>query len=229
MMNWVWFLLILASVAAGAAFGRMGPVSQAALSGATDAVTLFLVLLATICLWSGLMKIAQAAGLTQAVQRLLRPVTKRLFPDLAPEGEAMQAISMNITANLLGLGNAATPLGLAAMRAMRQEAGGGNTATNSMALFVVLNTASIQLIPTTIAAIRLQHSAAAPFDILPALWLSSFVTLCFGVLMAKLLARGGRGKDGLAAETAGVARSAPLSRKPSPSRPHAARALRRNR
>ncbi|MDR3645899.1 MAG: spore maturation protein A [Clostridia bacterium] len=185
MMSWVWFGLIALSVVFGICTGRINQVSQAAISGAWDAVSLFLVLLAAICLWNGLMRIADKTGITGLLQRLLLPVTKRLFPDLAPGGAAMKAISMNIAANLLGLGNAATPLGLQAMSEMKKKAGATNTATNSMATFVVINTASLQLIPTTIAAIRIKYGAAAPFDILPAMWFASAVTLCFGIAAAK--------------------------------------------
>lgn len=192
MMNWVWFGLMAASLVFGACTGRIGKVSQAAVAGAGEAVSLFLVLLAAICLWNGLMKIAEKTGVTRLIQRMLLPVTRLLFRDLPPESEGMRAVSMNITANLLGLGNAATPLGLRAMAEMKKQNGGRKSASNSMATFVVMNTASVQLIPTTIAAIRIRNGSAAPFDILPAMWLASFCTLCFGVLMARALEHTGR-------------------------------------
>lgn len=188
MMNWIWFGLIFISVVFGALTGRMNQVSQAAITGACDAVTLFIFLLGTICLWNGIMNIADKTGVTQKLQKLLLPVTKRLFPDIKPGSKGMKAISMNMVANFLGLGNAATPLGLQAIREMSKDSPPG-VASNSMVTFVVLNTASIQLIPTTIAAIRLKCGAAAPFDILPAMWLASTVTLLFGIFMSKMLAR----------------------------------------
>lgn len=190
MMNWIWFALIALSVIIGALNGRMNQVSQAAIGGASDAVSLFLILLATICLWNGLMNIAQKAGITKALAKLLSPVTKRLFPQVKPGSAGMQAISMNIVANFLGLGNAATPLGLAAMKEMsRGKQLEKRTATDSMAMFVVVNTASIQLIPTTIAALRIKHGAAAPFDILPCIWISSVVTVFVGIITAKTLSK----------------------------------------
>lgn len=190
MMNWIWFALIALSVIFGALNGRMNQVSQAAIGGASDAVSLFLILLATICLWNGLMNIAQKAGITKALAKLLSPVTKRLFPQVKPGSAGMQAISMNIVANFLGLGNAATPLGLAAMKEMsRGKQLEKRTATDSMAMFVVVNTASIQLIPTTIAALRIKHGAAAPFDILPCIWISSVVTVFVGIITAKTLSK----------------------------------------
>lgn len=190
MMNWIWFALIALSVIIGALNGRMNQVSQAAIGGASDAVSLFLILLATICLWNGLMNIAQKAGITKALAKLLSPVTKRLFPQVKPGSAGMQAISMNIVANFLGLGNAATPLGLAAMKEMSKgKQLKKRTATDSMAMFVVVNTASIQLIPTTIAALRIKHGAAAPFDILPCIWISSVVTVFVGIITAKTLSK----------------------------------------
>lgn len=193
MMNWVWFGLIAVSIGFGIATGHMNAVSQAAISGAQEAVTLFLLLLATICLWNGLMKIAEKSGVTNMVQKLLSPLTKRLFRELDPHGPAMRAISMNMTANLLGLGNAATPLGLKAMKELSKLSADKKTASNSMVTFVVVNTASVQLIPTTIAAIRIKYGAAAPFDILPATLLASAATLCFGVALCRSLEKSKKG------------------------------------
>lgn len=189
MMKWIWSAMIALSVFIGIFTGRITAVSTAAITGATDAVALFLILLGTICLWSGLMKIAQEAGITGLIARLLSPVTKRLFPDLDPKSEGMQAITMNMTANFLGLGNAATPLGLRAMKKMEEISPIKGTATDSMAMFVVINTASLQLIPTTIAAIRIKYGSAAPFDILPCIWLASSVTLLTGIVLAKSLSK----------------------------------------
>ena len=194
MMKWIWSAMLVLSILIGAATGRIGAVSQAAITGATGAVELFLLLLGTICMWNGLMKIAEYAGVTDAICRLLSPLTRRLFPDLTPSSEGMQAITMNITANLLGLGNAATPLGLRAMKYMAEEAPQKGVATDSMAMFVVVNTASIQLVPATIATMRIKYGSGAPFDILPCIWIASVVTLSVGVLLAKLLAHK-RGPD----------------------------------
>jgi spore maturation protein A len=189
MMKWIWSAMITLSVIIGIADGRINEVSTAALTGAADAVALFLILLGTICMWSGLMKIAEAAGITEVIAKLLSPITKRLFPDLKPDSEGMQAITMNMTANFLGLGNAATPLGLRAMKIMAESSQKKDTATNSMAMFIVINTASLQLIPTTIAAIRINNGSKSPFDILPCIWLASIVTVVTGVVLAKIMSR----------------------------------------
>lgn len=193
MMKWVWSGMILLSVLLGAMTGKLGAVSQAALKGAQDAVVLSITLLGVICLWNGLMKIAEAGGITRMLAKLFLPITRRLFPDLPPHGEGMQAVCMNMTANLLGLGNAATPLGLRAMQEMAAVSTHKKTATNSMAMFVVINTAALQLIPTTTAAIRMHFGSAAPFDILPCTWVSSLVSLAIGVGFAYVL--GGKGKQ----------------------------------
>jgi spore maturation protein A len=181
--------MLVLSVLIGIATGRIGEVSQAAISGAVDSIGLFLILLGTICMWNGLMKIAERAGITQMIARLLSPLTRRLFPDLDPDGEGMQAVTMNMTANFLGLGNAATPLGLRAMKKMDECPHEKGVATDSMAMFIVINTASLQLVPTTIAAIRIKCGSARPFDILPCIWIASIVTLCSGILLARLMAR----------------------------------------
>ena len=184
MMKWVWSGMVLLSVLIGMLNGRMDAVAQAALKGAENAVILSITLLGVICLWNGLMKIAEHAGLTRLVARLFLPLTKRLFPDLPENGAGMQAVCMNMTANLLGLGNAATPLGLRAMKEMAAVSPLKKTATNSMAMFVVINTAALQLIPTTTAAIRLRFGSKNPFDILPCTWVSSLVSLLVGVIIA---------------------------------------------
>lgn len=189
MMNWIWFALIAISVIFGIATGHINAVSQASLMGASNAVTLFITLLGSICLWNGVMKIADASGVTKGLALLLSPVTKRLFPDLKPDSSGMKAVSMNIAANFLGLGNAATPFGLAAMKEMAKHAREKGVATDSMAMFIVVNTASLQLIPTTIAVIRLKYGSSAPFDILPCVWLASVVTLLCGILLARIFER----------------------------------------
>lgn len=187
MMKWIFACMIIVSTLFGALNGRIGDVSNALIQGSGNAVTLVLSLMGAMCLWGGVMKVADEAGVTDMVAKLLSPITKRLFRGLDTDSPAMKAISMNITANLLGLGNAATPLGIEAMRRMAEDENIKDTASNNMVTFVVLNTASIQLIPTTISVLRLNHGAAAPMDILPAILISSVVSLSVGVMISKLL------------------------------------------
>ena len=132
---------MLISILCALATGRMQEVSDAVLSGAGDAVQLVISLLGMMCLWTGLMKIADAGGITRILSRAFAPVMKRLFPDYEPESPAVRAICMNVTANLLGLGNAATPMGIAAMKEMAKTNPTPGVANNSMAMFVVINTA----------------------------------------------------------------------------------------
>ncbi len=194
MMSYVIGGMILLSIAAAAVSGRMDLVSNAAMTGCGEAVQLAISLTGTLCLWSGVMKVAQQSGLTDMLSRAFLPITGRLFPGLDRKGKAMGAITMNMAANLLGLGNAATPLGLAAMREMEQDAGYPKEATADMITFVVMNTSSLQLIPTTNAFLRLSAGSAHPMEILPACWLTSAVSVTVGVSLARLLRGRGKGR-----------------------------------
>jgi len=165
--------------------GTVTQVANAAMEGAGAAVTLSITLAGVICLWSGIMEVIRRGGLAAGLSRLLRPVLARLFPASRENAAAMEAISANVSANLLGLGNAATPLGIRAVQAMRR----GRTATDDQCMLVVLNTASIQLIPATVAGVRAAAGAASPFDILPAVWITSLCSVAAGIGMARLLAK----------------------------------------
>lgn len=195
MMTWIFSGMILLSAVLGAMNGRISQVSAAALTESGKAITLVIGLAGVMCLWSGLMKVAERSGLTQRFSRMFSPLLRLLFPGLDARGPAAKAISMNVAANLLGLGNAATPLGIAAMRELEELNPNPIVASNHMVTFVVLNTASLQLIPTTTAALRLQAGAAAPFDILPAVWVTTACAVVSVLVMSRLLARrGGRGR-----------------------------------
>lgn len=196
MMKWIFSGLILLSVVIGFARGDASAVSNAAVSACAEAVTLCITLCGIICLWSGIMRVAQRSGLTEIVAKGLSPILRLLFRGISPKGEAMQYIILNITANLLGLGNASTPFGIAAMRALEKEEKSGEKATDNMILFVVLNTASLQLIPTTVAALRLQHGSANPMEILPAVWVVSVINALLTVSAAKVMGAVGRRKGG---------------------------------
>lgn len=190
MLNILWVGIMLLSLAAGALTGRLEPVTNALLAGGGEAIKLALTLGGAMCLWGGLMRIAEKGGLTSLLAKGMAPVMRVLFPKLDPAGPACRAMLMNMAANLLGLGNAATPLGLKAMAELEKENPQPGTASNHMVVFVVLNTASIQLIPTTVATLRLQYGAAAPLDILPAVWLTSFASAIVAVTLAKILGSG---------------------------------------
>ena len=167
----------------GCATGQLSAVSAAALTGAQSAVELCLSMAGAICLWSGVMTLMDRCGLSEKLAALLRPLLRRILPNASRDSETLAALSANVSANLLGLGNAATPLGIRAATRMAQGCGG--VASDELCRLVVLNTASIQLLPTTVAAVRSAHGCATPFDILPAVWLSSVLSVSAGLLAAR--------------------------------------------
>lgn len=173
------------SLVCGAATGRLAEVSAAAMTGAQSAVELCISMAGALCLWSGVMTLMDRSGLSAGLARLLRPVLRRLLPRADRDAETLAALSGNVSANLLGLGNAATPMGIRA--AERMARGCGGTASDELCRLVVLNTASIQLLPTTVAAVRSANGCAAPFDILPAVWVSSILSVSAGLLAARIL------------------------------------------
>ena len=162
--------------------------SDGMMSSASDAVQLLISISGMLCVWSGFMRIAKDCGLIEKLSRLFAPALRRLYPDVDVSSDAFRYISMNISANLLGLGNAATPLGLKAMSELRRMSG-SDTASDSMLTFVVMNTASIQLIPTTVAALRKSCGSQHPFDILPCVWITSAAALAVGLISARLISR----------------------------------------
>lgn len=185
MMNYVWPVLIILSFFASIMTGNVGQLSNAVIQGGQNAVELLLRLVAMLCLWGGIMEIAEKSGITAAISKLLKPIMKLIFPRLKKEDYALEAISMNITANVLGLGNAATPLGLEAMRRLQLINPDPLTASNEMIVFVVMNTAAMHVIPTTVATMRGQYGSQSPMEIMPASVLTSFCALTVAILAAK--------------------------------------------
>ncbi len=190
-MSVLWTGMILVAILCGLATGQGEAVAAAAVTGASSGVELCISMAGVLCLWTGVMEVMARSGLSGKLSTLLRPVLKRLFPGFAGDREVMDAVSANISANLLGLGNAATPLGLEASRLMARRSPG--VASDGLCMFVVCNTASIQLIPTTVASLRAAAGSAAPFDILPATWLASTLSVLAGIGAAKALSRLWRG------------------------------------
>ena len=186
-MTIIWTGMIVASVLCGAATGRGGEVAAAAVEGTRAAVDLCLSIGGMLCLWTGVMEVMRRSGLAEHLTRVLRPVLKRIFPSVSKEKDIMDSISANVSANLLGLGNAATPLGLEAARRMSRKSRG--VASDALCMLVVCNTASIQLIPTTVATVRAAAGCEKPFDILPAVWLASALSVGVGIVACKICAR----------------------------------------
>lgn len=188
MMNRIWGILMILSIVVGTVTGRVEAVASAAMTGAADGVELFLSILGMMCLWSGLMSIAAQSGLTRLFSLILSPLLRFLFPDVEKGSETAGALSMSMAANFLGLGSAATPLGLRAMSLLAEKSPPGE-ASDSMVTLVVLNTASIQLIPTTIAMYRAAAGSSSPLSILPCVWISSICSVTVGIVMTKLFSR----------------------------------------
>ena len=187
-MAWIWTGMVALSLVFGLLSGNLDAVANAALEGARSAVELSLAMAGVLCLWSGVMEIMNACGLSAGLARLFRPLLRRLLPNASRDPETLAAVSANVSANLLGLGNAATPLGIRAARRMARGCGG--TASDELCRLVVLNTASIQLIPATIASVRAAAGCETPFDILPAVWLASVLSVAAGLTAERLLSCG---------------------------------------
>ena len=186
-MTVIWSGMVVLSLLCGLATGRGPAVAAAAMEGAAAGVELCLSMAGVLCLWMGVVEVMKRSGLSEKLSRLLRPLLRRLYPDFARGREGMGAIAANVAANLPGLGNAAPPLGLEAARKMSRRSPG--VASDALCMLVVCNTASIQLLPTTVAAVRAGAGCARPFDILPAVWLASALSVTAGILAAKFFSR----------------------------------------
>jgi spore maturation protein A len=188
-MGVLWTLLLTLSVVAAALNGRMADLTGAVAESAGKAVTVSLGLVGLLTLWLGLMRVAEEAGLVSALARVVRPVLRRLFPEVPTDHPAMGSMVMNIAANLLGLGNAATPFGVRAMQELETLNPRPGTATDAQALFCAMNTASLQLVPASVIALRAGAGSRAPAEILGATLLASACGVVVAVVVSKLLAR----------------------------------------
>ena len=188
LLSYVWIIMVILSIFCSILTGRTAQTGSAALIGAQNGVTLALSLCGSLCLWSGFAKLTEKSGLARRFSALLRPLLSRLFPEASRDPSALQDLCGNLTANFLGLGNAAPPMGISAVRRMHALSGKPD-ASDEMCRLIVLNTASIQLIPSTVGAVRASLGSARPFDILPAVWLTSACSVTAGLLAARLFSR----------------------------------------
>ena len=191
LMGIIWTGMILVSILYSCAVGTAAAVGDAAIKGAEEAVRLCLNIGGIMCLWCAVMELMRECKIAEALAGALKPILRLLFPEGAKHESILEPLSANVGANLLGLGNAATPLGIAAVKRM-QTLAGTREATDEMCLLIVMNTASIQLLPTTVAAIRAAEGAVMPFDILPAVWISSAISVAVGLAAAYLMQRTSR-------------------------------------
>ena len=187
MLNIVWPFFIIISFSFAILSGNFENLNSSIFEGANDAVTLSINLLGSLCLWSGIMQIASDSSLVKKLSKLLSPILNFLFPSLITNNKIKKEISMNIIANILGLGNAATPLGLKAMESMQKENPKKDTLSNPMMMFIVINTASIQLIPTTVIAIRNSLNSQNPTSIIFPTWIATILAAISGIFVTKLL------------------------------------------
>ncbi len=187
-MSWIFTGMLFFSVLFAALSGHGGALSAAAVEGAQAGVTLALSITGAVCLWSGVGKLMEKIGVTAFLSRLLSPVLGRIFPSTKKDARLAGSLSANVCANFLGLGNAATPMGIAAVRRLKDPKEPA-LATDEMCRLIVLNTASIQFLPTNVAAVRSALGCASPFDILPAVWVSSLLSASLGVLAAWCLGK----------------------------------------
>ena len=187
-MGLVWTLMVTAALLCGAVQGMLPAVTAAAMKGASAAVELTLSMAGALCLWSGVMTVMERGGLTRGLARLFRPLLRRILPRASRDADTLAAVSANVSANLLGLGAAAAPAGICAVSQFQRACLDPSVACDNSILLILLNTASLQLIPTTAAMLRLQAGSAAPMEILPAVWMASVLSVTTGIIAAKGMA-----------------------------------------
>ena len=187
-MSWIWVLMVVFSMGITVITGNIGAVSAATAQGAQAGITLAISMAGAICLWSGVGHLMDKVGITDILSKFLKPILNRIFPGTRTDPALAKDLSANICANILGLGNAATPMGIRATKRMIKPEHPG-IATDEMCRLIVLNTASIQLIPANVAAVRSSLGCQTPFDILPAVWITSLCSAGLGLLAAWLLGK----------------------------------------
>ncbi len=184
MLNYIWSAIVIVSIICSVVCGNTHELSNAVIDSGAAAIELIMTMAGVMCLWSGIMKIAEQSGFTSIIARLFTPLLRLLFPNLDPRGETFGSITMNISANLLGLGNTATPFGLKAMQGLNRINVQSKTASDEMIVFVVMNTASLQLLPTMLGTLRQTYGSKAPFEIMPCVWISSACALAAALAIA---------------------------------------------
>lgn len=197
MLNYIWAFIIIISIISSIVTNRVQEVSNSIINSASDGISLVISILGMMALWTGLMKIAETSDLTNILSKLFSPITKFLFPELLNnklnkinnKNNSLKYICMNIIANILGLGNAATPFGIKSMQELQKLNNNKKTATNSMIMFVVINTASIQIIPTFLSILRQKYNSQNIFEILPHIWITSIIALISGIIITKIFER----------------------------------------
>lgn len=192
MLNKIWPVFLIISFIYAIFSGKLPEVNNSIFESTSSAIELCLTLVGTMCLWCGMIKIVMQTSAVDKLIKLLKPILRKLFPEIGEEDEAHKEISMNIIANLLGLGNAATPLGLKAMKSLQKENKKKQELSNSMVILIVLNTASIQIIPTTVIAIRNTLGSKNPTEMLVPIWIATIIAAASAIFSAKLFIKMGK-------------------------------------
>jgi spore maturation protein A len=183
MVNYIWVIMTLIGIVFGIANGTLEEINKAVFVGAREAVTLCIGLISVLVFWLGMMRIAEESGLLEGLAKLFRPIVKRLFPEVPPNHPAMGYILSNMIANMFGLGNAATPLGIKAMEELQELNGGKKTASRSMVTFLAINTASITIIPSTVIAIRMTYHSSSPTEIVVPTLIATIISAVGAILI----------------------------------------------
>lgn len=186
MVNLIWVFMIIISLVFAGINGKMEEVNEAIFQGASEAVTICIGLISILVFWLGLMKIAEEAGLLERLAKVFKPVVSRIFPEIPNDHPAMGYILSNMIANMFGLGNAATPLGIKAMEQMKQLNGNSDHASRSMITFLAINTSSLTLIPTTVIAIRLNYESTSPTEIVGTTLMATACSTVAAILIDRL-------------------------------------------
>ena len=192
MINYIWAFLIVVGTLVGIATGKAEAVSAAAIDGAKDAALLCISLIGTYALWLGVLNIAKDAGLIAAIARRMRVVIKRLFPGVPKDSAASGYITLNIVANMLGMGNAATPFGLKAMKELQELNAHKHRATDAMCMLLIINASSVQLMPLTVIALRSAAASTAPGEIVLTALIATSITTIVGIAAAAIMRGGGK-------------------------------------
>ena len=187
MLNIIWPIFIIISFMYAIFSGNVEKINNSIFDSAKNAVELTITFFGTVCLWNGIMQIAKETTLMQKITKMLQPIMKFLFPEIKKGDQANEEMSMNIVANILGLGNAATPLGLKAMKTLQKQNDKKDTLSNTMMMFIILNTASLQIIPTTVIAIRSSLGAKEPTEVIVPVWIATIAAAISGVIAAKII------------------------------------------
>lgn len=187
MLNIIWPIFIIISIIYALLSGNIENASNGIFDSMNSAVNLTLTFFGTICLWNGIMEIVKKTSLINILNKALSPFIKFLFPELKNNKQAKEEISMNMVTNFLGLGNASTPIGLQAMNTLQKDNTKKDTLSNSMIMFIIINIAAIQLIPTNVIAIRTSLGSTAPNSVIVPIWISTIFSAIFGIILTKIL------------------------------------------